>query len=492
MVPVNDLLAACRKFGERPAIVISGVTLDYNGLAERISRQAKELTKHLSVGDRVALLCGNTLDFITLSLAAEVIGAIRVPLNIKATSAEIAALIEDCSPKLVIHEAETQKLLAKTSAIKAIAAATLASASGAFYTSSDALSSAARCSITYTSGSTGKPKGVVLTHANWHYVFANMLIDRDISLADTLAFIGPLTHAGWSYLYAGLLRGARVAVFDAGDVDTMLAFAEQDEVTIITCVPTILSRIVRGTGNHHPLCKSLKWIGVGGASTSPALLKRAISTFGRRVVLNFGQTEAMMTCAFHDLAREPEYDTEADLIGRSYIFSNVVIRAEDGTACAVGEVGEICVSGPHTMLEYWNNPQQTAAVYRGAEILTGDLGVEVAPGLFRLVGRAKDMIISGGFNIYPMEVEAAVAALPEVDEVAVMGVPDEEWGEKVVCLLSTHRGAELSADSLRQSLKPVLGIKTPKIFHLLPHLPKAATGKIDKNALKLWLEEQGQ
>lgn len=492
MVPVKDLLAACFKFGERPAIVISGVTLDYNGLAESISRQAEELAKHLSVGDRIALLCGNTLDFITLSLAAELIGAIRVPLNIKATPAEIAALLEDCSPKLVVYEAETEGLLAQAPAIKAIGAAILASASEEPHTSSGVISPAARCSITYTSGSTGKPKGVVLTHANWHYVFANMLIDRDISAADTLAFIGPLTHAGWSYLYAGLLRGARAAVFDAGDVETMLAFAEQDEVTIITCVPTTLSRIIKGTDDHHPLRQSLKWIGVGGAPTSPTLLERAISTFGRRIVLNFGQTEAMMTCAFYDLAREQEHHDEAGLIGRSYIFSGVVIRAEDGTACAIGEVGEICVSGPHTMLEYWNNPQQTAAVYRGDEILTGDLGVEFAPGLFRLVGRAKDMIISGGFNIYPMEVETAVAALPEVDEVAVMGIPDEEWGEKVVCLLSIHKGAELSADSLRQFLKPVLGIKTPKIFHLLPQLPKAATGKIDKKALKLWLEEQGQ
>jgi acyl-CoA synthetase (AMP-forming)/AMP-acid ligase II len=118
MVPVKDLLAACFKFGERPAIVISGVTLDYNGLAESISRQAEELAKHLSVGDRIALLCGNTLDFITLSLAAELIGAIRVPLNIKATPAEIAALLEDCSPKLVVYEAETEGLLAQAPAIR--------------------------------------------------------------------------------------------------------------------------------------------------------------------------------------------------------------------------------------------------------------------------------------------------------------------------------------------------------------------------------------
>lgn len=490
MIPVKSLLANCRKFGKRPAIVIGGTAIDYNGLAERVCRQAAGLAKHLSSGDRIALLCGNTLDFITLSLAAELIGAIRVPLNIKATPAEIAVLIEDCSPKLVVFEPATQHLLANVSVTKAMEAGKLEASDFAPIEDFAALSSEARCSITYTSGSTGKPKGVVLTHVNWHYVFSNMLIDRDISATDTLAFIGPLTHAGWSYLYAGLLRGARAAVFDAGDVEAMLTFAAHDKVTIITCVPTTLSRIVKGMDDAHPLRRSLKWIGVGGAPTSPALLERAMRVFGRRIVLNFGQTEAMMTCAFYDLAREPDREDAASLIGGSYIFSNVTIRASDGTPCIGGQIGEICVSGPHTMLEYWNNPQQTAAAYRGDEILTGDLGVEVEPGLFRLVGRAKDIIISGGFNIYPLEVEAAVASMPEVDEVAVIGMPDEEWGEKVVCLLSIRHGADLSIEALRRSLKPVLGIKTPKAFHLLPQLPKAATGKIDKKALKLWLEEQ--
>ncbi len=489
MVPILDLLTNCRKFGDRIALTVDGRDITYTALQAAVVEQAGRLSALMQPGDRLALLCSNSVEFIALSLAAEAIGVIRVPLNIKSTPGEIAVLLEDCAPTLVVYEAATQGLLSQAPSFTAMLAGDL-SKPGASVATPSAPRAEDRCSITYTSGSTGKPKGVVLTHANWHYVFANMHIDRDIAEDDMLAFIGPLTHAGWSYLYAGLLRGARAAVFAAGDVESMLAFAATNDVTIITCVPTTLSRIVVQAGADHRLRRSLKWIGVGGAPTSPALLERAMAAFGRRIILNFGQTEAMMTCAFYDFAREPDRQDAAGFIGRPYIFSDIVIAGPDGQALARGQVGEICVRGAHTMLEYWRQPELTAKTYRDGFILTGDLGVEEEPGLFRIVGRAKDIIISGGFNIYPQEVESAVAALEGVDEVAVLGMPCEEWGEKVVCVFSTRDGQPKTADALRAVLKPQLGIKTPKVFHHMPALPKAATGKIDKKALKLWLEEK--
>ncbi len=488
MVPVLDLLANCRKYGDRIALTAGGSDVSYGALHAAITRQAGRLAALMQPGDRLALLCSNSLEFVTLSLAAELIGVIRVPLNIKSTAAEIALLLDDCSPSLVVFEPATRALLSEASDMRAMLAADLCEPD-ASPASHAAPKPQDRCSITYTSGSTGRPKGVVLTHANWHYVFANMLIDRQIAATDTLAFIGPLTHAGWSYLYAGLLRGARSVIFAAGDVEAMLAHAARQDVTIITCVPTTLSRIVAQAGTDHPLRRSLKWIGVGGAPTSPALLERAMAAFGRRIVLNFGQTEAMMTCTFYDFARETDRDDAAGFIGRPYVFSDMLVAGPDGQPLSVGEVGEICVRGPHTMLEYWRQPELTAAAYRDGYILTGDLGVEEEPGLFRIVGRSKEIIISGGFNIYPQEVESAVASLAGMEEVAVLGMPCEEWGEKVICFFATGDGRTVSADELRAALKPRLGIKTPKAFHQLPALPKAATGKIDKKALKLWAEE---
>lgn len=490
MLPIRDLLINCAKYGERSALSIAGRDLSYRELQLAISRDAERLSSILRPGDRLALLCSNSLEFVTLSLAAEAIGAIRVPLNIKSTPSEIAVLLHDCSPALVVFEEQTRDLLSEVPSIPAVLATDVCQKASAPVVTVTATATAEdRCSITYTSGSTGKPKGVVLTHTNWHYVFANMLVDRDIQSTDTLAFVGPLTHASWSYLYAGLLKGAHAVVFAAGDVEALLAYAEKQDVTIVTCVPTTLSRITARLGAQHRLRDSLKWIGVGGAPTSPALLERAFQVFGRRIVLNFGQTEAMMTCAFYDFAREPERNDAASFIGRPYTFSDVVIRGPEGEPRELGEIGEIWVRGAHTMLEYWHQPELTQSTYRDGYILTGDLGVEEEPGLFRIVGRAKEVIISGGFNIYPQEVESAVAALDGVEEVAVLGTPCEEWGEKVVCFFSTTTGDRLPSEDLRAKLKPQIGIKTPKIFHQMPSLPKAATGKIDKKALKLWMEK---
>lgn len=488
MTPISHLLDNCRKYAGRTALFIDGQTISYAELHDAVDAQSKRLAAEVKPGERLALLCSNTLEFITLSLAAEAAGIIRVPLNIKCTAAEVAVMLADCAPALVVYEEKTHGLLANAGSLRAVSAQSLCQGSGAGLATLPQAND--RCSITYTSGSTGKPKGVVLTHGNWHYVFANMLIDRDISESDTLAFIGPLTHAGWSYLYAGLLRGARAAIFPAGDVEAMLAYAATEEVTITTCVPTTLSRIVALMDETHPLRTSLKWIGVGGAPTSPALLKRAMSAFGRRIVLNFGQTEAMMTCCFYDLRRESDRDDAAGFIGRSYVYTDMVIMSPEGQPLPQGEIGEICVRGPHTMLEYWGQPQLTADAQRDGYVLTGDLGAEAEPGLFRIVGRAKEVIITGGFNVYPIEVEAAVAALDDIDEVSVIGLACEEWGEKITCFFSTHDGSLRDVDGLRAVLKPILGIKTPKEFYQLPALPKAPTGKIDKKALRKWMEEK--
>ena len=487
MVPINDLTTNCQKYGGRIAIIVGTEQLSYSELFERISGQAALLAGILQPGDRLALLCANTTDFITLSLAAELIGVIRVPINIKSTPSEIAMLLEDCCPGLVVYEVATGHLLADVQSLPLRSVQQLRTGGNATALPCAPLVSD-RCSITYTSGSTGKPKGVVLTHGNWHYVFANMLIDRNISETDVLGFVGPLSHAGWSYLYAALLRGARSVIFDAGDVDGLLAYARTETVTIVTCVPTVLSRLVGLLTPDHPLVQTLKWVGIGGAPTCVSLLARARSFFGNRIVLNYGQTEAMMTCAFHDFAREADIAETDGLIGRAYIHADVAIMAPDGRRLAPGDIGEICVRGPHTMLEYWGQPALTVRAYRDGFILTGDLGVAEPHGLLRIVGRAKDIIISGGFNIYPQEVEAAVSLLADIDEVAVLGLPSEEWGEKVVCVFSSGNGQPIAPDALRAVLKPRLGIKTPKEFHQLPALPKAPTGKIDKKALRVQLE----
>ncbi|MDS1135145.1 class I adenylate-forming enzyme family protein [Nitratireductor indicus] len=489
MLPILNLLDICCKHGDRDALVFGGKTISYVQLHDAVLEAANGLSRHAAKGDRVALLCENTAGFIITSLAIELVGAVRVPVNIKSTPVEIEKILADCEPVLCVTEASTRHLLGAEAGYRQMDAQALPAAGGA--RPAVPLEPGDFCSITYTSGSTGNPKGVVLSHANWHCVYINMLLERDIRENDTLAFIGPLTHAGWSYLYAALMVGARSVIFKAGDTDSMVAYAAGHPVTIVTCVPTTLSRIVAVTAPDHPLVASLKWIGIGGAPTSAALLEKARALLGDRIVFNYGQTEAMMTCTYMDFRKEGDLPPEAEYIGRPYLFTSVKIVDKDGKSLPVGEIGEILVKGPHAMVGYWRQPELTEEVFDDGFIRTGDLGIESAPGLFKLIGRIKEMIISGGFNIYPSEVEAVVSVFPGIDEVAVIGAKSEEWGEKVVCFYSAEGDAAIDEAELRTHSKTRLGIKTPKDFIQLGAMPKSGTGKIDKKALRT-LQEAGQ
>jgi len=483
MIPIQELLASARKHDGRTAIIVAGEDITYRDLRAGILAGAAALDRIVKPGQRVALLCTNSYAYIWASLAIELTGAIRVPINIKSSRSEIARIITDCDPALILHEDETRHLVPDNASAQVLHVGEIAFEDGAAsfvgrFGAQDI------CSINYTSGSTGNPKGVVLTHDNWSFVYVNMLVDRDIKAEDKLAFIGPLTHAAWSYLYAGLLVGATNIVFPGGDTEGLLAYARENPVTIVTCVPTTLSRIVEVTAKDDLLVRTLKWIGIGAAPVTQAQLDRAAEVFGNRIVINYGQTEAMMTCTYMDFRKHGPERLLAEYIGTPYAFARIKVVGKDGRPVGLGEVGELHLHGSHTMQGYWNQPETTAATIIDGYIASGDLGVEEEPGLFRLVGRIKDMIISGGFNIYPSEVEAVVASFAGIDEVVVLGKEDEVWGEKVVCCYSEREGESVDLDALKAFCKEQLQIKAPKEYHLLAPMPKSATGKIDKKAIR--------
>ncbi|KGF67889.1 hypothetical protein LL06_19620 [Hoeflea sp. BAL378] len=483
MIPIKELLESARKHDGRTAIIVAGEDINYHDLRERIVSGAAALDRIVKPGQRVALLCTNSYAYIWLSLAIELTGAIRVPINIKASRTEIGKIIADCDPVLILHEDETRYLAGDAGAARVLHVDEIAQGKTR-PTCEGRIRAQDICSINYTSGSTGNPKGVVLSHDNWSFVYLNMLVDRDIRQDDRLAFIGPLTHAAWSYLYAGLLVGATSIVFAGGDTEGLLAYARDNPVTIITCVPTTLSRIVEGTVKDDLLVRTLKWIGIGAAPVTQAQLDRVAELFGNRIVINYGQTEAMMTCTHMDFRRHGPERFRADYIGTPYAFARIRVVGKDGKPAGLGEVGELHLAGSHTMQGYWNQPEATSATIVDGHVASGDLGVEEAPGLFRLVGRIKDMIISGGFNIYPSEVEAVVARFAGINEVVVLGKDDEVWGEKVVCCFSEHAGQTVDLDTLKAFCKDQLQIKAPKDYHRLDTIPKSPTGKIDKKAIR--------
>lgn len=257
-------------------------------------------------------------------------------------------------------------------------------------------------------------------------------------------------------------------------------------------MPTVLTRIVNSPEFGRYDLRSVRAIGYGAEPIPANTLDKALKTFGPILTQNYGLTEAMMTVSTlapheHFVQGDGNPDgrrLRVGSIGRPYTFVEVVLRDPAGAAVDEGSIGEITIRSDHVMQGYWGLPEETAQTLRDGWLWSGDLATMDHEGFITLVGRRKEMLISGGFNIYPQELEAVLGTHPHVIEAAVVGVPDPDWGEVAVAFVSLSRGApDLAADALAQHCKPRLGIRTPKRFVVLPALPKTPNGKIDKKAL---------
>jgi acyl-CoA synthetase (AMP-forming)/AMP-acid ligase II len=475
---------AATRFGPRLAFVDGARRWSFAEAWTEVERLASGLlAAGLRPGDRVALWMANRAEMILLSLAIEAAGLVRVPLNARLTTLEAERVLADCEPALVVTDGRREV----PGAGRAVTVGDAAWRSlGASARDESGLYRAAPgdiCSINYTSGSTGEPKGVMLSHRNWMAVYRNLITDRDIRADDRLVHFGPLSHASGAYVMPWFLAGAASVVSPPElGLDGLLATIERERCTVLTCVPTLLTRLLRHPRIDEFDLRSLRQIGYGGEPMPRHTLADAIGRFGPILVQNYGLTEAMMTCC-HLSAAEHLRDGELrhGAIGRPYSHVEVVLRDGDGRPVPAGGIGEVTVRADHVMQGYWKRPQETAKVLRGGWLWTGDLARIDGEGIIWLAGRSKDMLICGGFNIWPQEVEAALAGAPGVREVAVLGVPDPDWGEIPVALVA---GDGLEEQALRDWAKPRLGLRTPKRWVLLESLPRTAVGKVDKAALK--------
>lgn len=496
-IPSSLMAQAARRYGDRVALRHGDRAWTFAAFDVAADRIATGLARRLGAGARVALFMANCAEYLLLQCAIERAGLVRVPVNARATAHELAAIVADCEPEALFCDRSTADRVAPgprwTVSVDDEAFAELAAAP----VDRARLDRAALdhlCSINYTSGTSGRPKGAMLAHRNWAALYRNMLIDRDIRGEDVLAHVGPLTHASGTYFVPWFLRGATSVVVEGGTVEGLLAAIERHRVTVFTCVPTVLTRIV----NHPELerfdLRSLRAIGYGAEPIPRNTLEKALAKFGPILTQNYGQTEAMMTCTtlppedhFVPGTREPRIGC----IGRPYTFVEIVLRDSTGTPVAPGEVGEITVRSDHVMGGYWRMPEETAKVLREGWLWTGDLARMDATGLITLTGRSKEMLISGGHNIYPQELEAVLTSCPGVLEAAVVAQPDPDWGEIAVAFVSLAEGSRLAAADIRAAVRPRLGIRTPKRIEIVPALPKTGNGKVDKKLLRERLALQG-
>lgn len=339
-----------------------------------------------------------------------------------------------------------------------------------------------------TGGTTGRSKGVMLTNGNWQALVSSLVASMPMKQPPVNLVAAPMTHAAGPLALASMAIGGTVVVLPKFEPQAVIDAIERHRVTYMFLPPTAIYMLLAHPRVREADLSSLEYISYAGAPMSVDRLKEAIAVFGPVMNASFGQTEAPMCVTA--MPPHEHLDAEGNLAhpgscGRPNLLSIVEIMDDDGNILPPGVPGEIVVRGPLVMAGYYKDPQATAEVARFGWHHTGDIGVRDEDGWFYVVDRKKDMIISGGFNIYPAEVEKALLAHPSVQDCAVIGVPDEKWGEAVVAFVEPRPGSDCSAEALIDFAREALGpIKTPKRIEFTASLPRTNAGKVSRAELR--------
>ncbi|MEU0740439.1 long-chain fatty acid--CoA ligase [Streptomyces sp. NPDC006134] len=480
-----------RKTPHRTALIHGDTTLTYAALHTRTTRLAHALrARGVRRGDRVAYLGPNHPSYLETLFAAGTLGAVFVPLNTRLAGPEIAYQLADSGAKVLVYGPAHAGLVAGLPGGTDVRTYV---ETGAEY--EEMLGRAAAdpvdepvtaddtCIIMYTSGTTGRPKGAMLTHANLTWNAINVLVDTDL-IADERALVSaPLFHtAGLNMLTLPvLLKGGTCVLVEAFDPAGTLDLIERHRITFMFGVPTMFDQVARQPRFPDADLSSLRILTCGG-SPVPTPLIAAYQERGLTFLQGYGMTEAAPGTLFLDAEHAL---TKAGSAGVPHFFSDVRVVRPDLTPADVGETGEVVVRGPHVMAGYWGLPEETAASFTDGWFRSGDAARVDEDGYVHIVDRIKDMIISGGENVYPAEVEDALLAHPDVAECAVIGVPDATWGEVPRAVVVPRRGARPDPGHLLASLAGRLAkYKIPKSVVIADELPRTASGKLLKSQVR--------
>ncbi|MBO4252616.1 acyl-CoA synthetase [Streptomyces griseorubiginosus] len=480
-----------RKTPHRTALIHGGTSLTYAQLYDRTTRLAHALrSRGIRRGDRIAYLGPNHPSYLETLFAAGTLGAVFVPLNTRLAGPEIAFQLADSGAKALVYGPSHAGLVAGLPGDTDVRAYVEV---GAEY--EEALAGAPAepvdgpvapddtCIIMYTSGTTGRPKGAMLTHANLTWNAVNVLIDHDL-IADERALVSaPLFHtAGLNMLTLPvLLKGGTCVLVEAFDPNTTFDLIEEHRITFMFGVPTMFEQVARHPRWPDADLSSLRILTCGGSPVSTPLIA-AYQERGLTFLQGYGMTEASPGTLFLDAEHAV---SKAGSAGVPHFFSDVRVVRPDLTPVDVGETGEVVVRGPHVMPGYWGLPEETAASFADGWFRSGDAARVDEDGYVHIVDRIKDMIISGGENIYPAEIEDLLLAHPGIVECAVIGVPDEKWGEVPRAVVVPREGVTVDPDEVLASLAGRLAkYKIPKSVVLADELPRTASGKLLKSRVR--------
>jgi acyl-CoA synthetase (AMP-forming)/AMP-acid ligase II len=469
---------AARQYGDAPCLTEGNRTLsfrDFDRLTDRVGNAL--IDKGLQPGERVAVILPNSIDCLIAYYAIFKAGLVRVQLNSKETLENHLYKIEYSGAQGVIHD--------DIAGINAGIMITRNELETMIATGRDAVCAVDRdldapLRLGFTGGTTGKSKAVTLTTRTDLVETTGFLSDLIPELARGERFLhaAPIAHASGAYFLPSLVRGVHSIVMTKFDAGEFLALAEKTQATCTFLVPTMLAMIM-----EHPDINSaktaFKCISYGASSISPSLIERAQKRFGKVFAQCYGQAESpmMITCL------RPEDHDRIGSCGRPFSMVDVAIVDNDDKPLPPGERGEIVCRGPQTMAYYWERPEETAIAFRNGWLHTGDVGVMDEDGFFYIVDRKNDMLISGGYNIYPREVEDVLMGFPGIVEVAVVGLPDDKWGDRVEAVVASQQ--EIDLEALKAFARENLSaFKRPKQIHVWHELPKSAANKILRRVVR--------
>ena len=502
MNPAHWLARAARADPARIAIHHGATAwIGYGELAARVCAAAGALRGKLGLGagERVALVMKNAPQYLEALYAIWWAGLVAVPVNAKLHPLEVRYIVENSQARVVFVTGDWTAGIGE--AIAGLSSPPLVfEAGGGEYASLfahapiDVAESApdALAWLFYTSGTTGRPKGAMLTHRNLAQMTLSYYADVDtVDARGALLHAAPISHGSGLYNFTHLAKGASQVVPESGAFEPaeILRLLERHERVSFFAAPTMVKRLAESaaaSGGHAP---GLQTIVYGGGPMYLADIHRATEVLGDRFAQIYGQGESPMTITalskFHHADRgHPRHAQRLASVGIGQSVVALSIRAPSGEALAPGGIGEVCVRGDVVMSGYWRDAAATAAALREGWLWTGDVGVLDADGFLTLKDRSKDLIVSGGSNVYPREVEEVLLLHPAVAEAAVVGRPDAQWGEAIVAFI-VARGAPPAEEVLdRLCLEHIARFKRPKEYRFVERLPKNNYGKVVKTELR--------
>lgn len=502
--PATLTVAALLSRDEAPCILRDEGDLSYREVRDLVSRYLQAL-QLAGVGPKsiVGLLGSNSTEMILVMAALTLSAATRVPLNARGSLSDHGYLVADAGVNVLVYDASEFSERAARIAEQAVGiklvpygdhrAGSLAAASEEFHPeplSTESLPGhlpSDLALIGYTGGTTGRPKGVRSPNSVQAWMTIIQLIEWDWPVEVRSTIVVPLSHSGMVVSLATWLKGGAVHVLEGKlTAERFFDAVARHRITTTLVVPTIVYSWLDSPRLDTANLSSLETVFYGSAPMSPTRLAEAIRRIGPVFSQFYGQSEAPMTvCTMPKRFHDVESLERLASCGRPVPWVEVTLRNESGEV-EDGLPGEICVRGPLLMDGYQNLPAETAAVLEGGWLHTGDIAIKDEAGFLTIVDRKKDVIITGGFNVYPREVEMVIELIDGVAQVAVIGVPDNHWGEAVHALIVTHQGVEVTAAGVIEHVRALKGaVQAPKSVEFVSSLPHSAVGKIDKRALRL-------